>query len=188
MKVEDSLHKECDQDILSQQKYHVKPNPLVDSDDEIEIVDYIPGNSDCEMMSPIQKRKIGSSSQSMEGEMSYQGEGQQQVLMSHSVKRSRFDMAISHPPMKKEEHSMNQGEQEQHSLMFGSLNRSQFNLATSSPVMTKEEELLAQYSTKEITNFAHGQESQNFAMETKPMKKYYDAYSEVEMSKTELVP
>ena len=37
MKVEDSFHKECDQDILSQQKYQVKANPLVDQDDEIEI-------------------------------------------------------------------------------------------------------------------------------------------------------
>ena len=97
-------------------------------------------------------------------------------------------MAISHPPMKREDHSMNEGEEEQHSLMFGSLNRYGFNLGTSSPVMTKEEESLAQYSTKEITNFAHGQKSQNFTMETKPMKKYYDACSEVEMSKTELVP
>ena len=54
-------------------RYLVKGNALVDLDDEIEILDYIPGNSDCEMMSPIQKRKVISGSESMEAGRSYEG-------------------------------------------------------------------------------------------------------------------
>ena len=73
MKVEESLPKESEKDILSQQRYLVKGNTLVDPDDEIEILDYIPGNSDCEMMSPIQKRKVISGSESMEAGRSYEG-------------------------------------------------------------------------------------------------------------------
>ena len=73
VKVEESLPKENEKDILSQQRYLVKGNALVDLDDEIEIVDYIPGNSDCEMMSPIQKRKFISESEFMEAGRSYEG-------------------------------------------------------------------------------------------------------------------
>ena len=73
VKVEESLLKESEKDILSQQRYLVKGNALVDLDDEIEILDYIPGNSDCEMMSPIQKRKVISGSESMEAGRSYEG-------------------------------------------------------------------------------------------------------------------
>ena len=58
VKVEESLPKESEKDILSQQRYLVKGNALVDPDYEIEIVDYIPGNSDCEMMLPYRKEKL----------------------------------------------------------------------------------------------------------------------------------
>ena len=152
VKVEESLPKESEKDILSQQRYLVKGNALVDPDDEIEIPDYIPGNLDCEMMSPIQKRKVISGSESMEAGRSYEGKRPQD-------------------------------------LMFGSAKRSQVDIAIYPPVRTKQEESMSQVSMQEIGQFLYGKESQNMGIDNEPpRKKYYDACSEVEVAKTELIP
>ena len=48
---------------------------------------------------------------------------------------------------------------------------------------------MSQVSTQEIGQFLYGKESQNMGIDNEPpRKKYYDACSEVEVAKTELIP